>query len=82
MTNSRSAPQDAGGAVDWTRLAGDDVTSHPLYPLFYPRSVAVVIARVSQPLIELPEVLELDFNPVPANAVGGGCIAGDGLADV
>ncbi len=31
------------GAVDWTRLAtGDDPASHPLYPLFYPRSVAVV----------------------------------------
>jgi acetyltransferase len=30
------------GAVDWTRLAGDDTASHPLYPLFYPRSVAVV----------------------------------------
>ncbi len=29
-------------AVDWTRLAGDDAASHPLYPLFYPRSVAVV----------------------------------------
>ncbi|HEX5503554.1 MAG TPA: acetate--CoA ligase family protein [Thermomicrobiales bacterium] len=30
------------GAVDWTGLAGDDAASHPLYPLFYPRSVAVV----------------------------------------
>lgn len=30
------------GAVDWARLAGDDAASHPLYPLFYPRSVAVV----------------------------------------
>lgn len=29
-------------AVDWTQLAGDDLASHPLYPLFYPRSVAVV----------------------------------------
>jgi len=29
-------------AVDWTRRAGDDAASHPLYPLFYPRSVAVV----------------------------------------
>lgn len=29
-------------AVDWTRLAGDDAASHPLHPLFYPRSVAVV----------------------------------------
>ncbi len=30
------------GVVDWTRLAGEDAASHPLYPLFYPRSVAVV----------------------------------------
>ncbi len=29
-------------AVDWAHLAGDDAASHPLYPLFYPRSVAVV----------------------------------------
>jgi acyl-CoA synthetase (NDP forming) len=29
-------------AVDWARLAGEDAASHPLYPLFYPRSVAVV----------------------------------------
>ena len=28
--------------VDWTQLAGDDAADHPLYPLFYPRSVAVV----------------------------------------
>ena len=28
--------------VDWARLAGGDVADHPLYPLFYPRSVAVV----------------------------------------
>src|SRR3954454_12886238 len=29
-------------AVDWARLAGEDAGAHPLYPLFYPRSVAVV----------------------------------------
>ncbi|MGA7669922.1 MAG: acetate--CoA ligase family protein [Nitrolancea sp.] len=29
-------------AVDWTSMAGADVASHPLYPLFYARSVAVV----------------------------------------
>lgn len=28
--------------TDWTSLAGDDAASHPLYPLFYPKSVAVV----------------------------------------
>lgn len=28
--------------TDWASLAGDDVASHPLYPLFYPKSVAVV----------------------------------------
>ncbi|HMM41508.1 MAG TPA: acetate--CoA ligase family protein, partial [Thermomicrobiales bacterium] len=30
------------GAVDWASLAGGNAASHPLYPLFYPRSVAVV----------------------------------------
>lgn len=37
--------QAAGGptrAVDWACLAGNDAASHPLYPLFYPRAVAVV----------------------------------------
>ena len=29
-------------AIDWTELAGDGLAAHPLYPLFYPRSVAVV----------------------------------------
>ncbi len=29
-------------AVDWTRLAGENLESHPLNPLFAPRSVAVV----------------------------------------
>lgn len=42
MTSTTSVLPGSGGAVDWTRLAGDDVTSHPLYPLFYPRSVAVI----------------------------------------
>ncbi len=37
MEMDRPAP-----AVDWASLAGMDVTSHPLYPLFYARSVAVV----------------------------------------
>ncbi|HET7035647.1 MAG TPA: CoA-binding protein, partial [Thermomicrobiaceae bacterium] len=32
----------AAGTVDWTRLAGSDPATHPLYPLFYPRAVAVV----------------------------------------
>lgn len=41
MATDRTAasPTDA---LDWARLVGDDATSHPLYPLFYPRSVAVV----------------------------------------
>ena len=30
------------GAVDWASLAGDGPAAHPLHPLFYPRSVAVV----------------------------------------
>jgi acetyltransferase len=39
MEEQRATP---AGAVDWARLAGDGAASHPLYPLFYPRSVAVV----------------------------------------
>ena len=37
MAIDRPAP-----AVDWASMAGMDVASHPLYPLFYARSVAVV----------------------------------------
>ncbi len=42
MATDRTATGTPTGAVDWARLAGDDAASHPLYPLFYPRSVAVV----------------------------------------
>jgi acetyltransferase len=42
MLSEQSAAGAPTGAVDWARLAGDDAASHPLYPLFYPRSVAVV----------------------------------------
>jgi acyl-CoA synthetase (NDP forming) len=42
MITDQSAAGTPPGAVDWARLAGDDAASHPLYPLFYPRSVAVV----------------------------------------
>lgn len=42
MLSDRAGTVAASGAVDWARLAGEDVVSHPLYPLFYPRSVAVV----------------------------------------
>ncbi|HUY99702.1 MAG TPA: acetate--CoA ligase family protein [Thermomicrobiaceae bacterium] len=42
MPTEQPAPASPTGAVDWARLAGDDAASHPLYPLFYPRSVAVV----------------------------------------
>jgi len=40
MTTNQA--EEASAAVDWTNLAGHDAASHPLYPLFYPRSVAVV----------------------------------------
>lgn len=43
-------------------------------------AVAGVIVRVSQLLLELPEVQELDLNPVLAGAKG--CVAVDGLAVV
>ena len=42
MTTQHVAAATPIDAVDWARLAGDDAASHPLYPLFYPRSVAVV----------------------------------------
>ncbi len=42
MTTDHTAAGAPTGTVDWERLAGDDAASHPLYPLFYPRSVAVV----------------------------------------
>lgn len=45
-------------------------------------AVADVIVQVSQLLAELPEVLELDLNPVLAGAEGEGCIVVDGLAVV
>lgn len=41
MATQHSTPGQAA-AVDWTRPAGTDAVSHPLYPLFYPRSVAIV----------------------------------------
>jgi acetyltransferase len=43
-------------------------------------AVAAVIARVSQLLVELPEVRELDLNPVLVGV--DGCVAVDGLAVV
>lgn len=42
MSVNQAAAGTPTGAVDWASLAGDDVASHPLYPLFYPCSVAVV----------------------------------------
>ncbi|MFN8538352.1 MAG: acetate--CoA ligase family protein [Thermomicrobiales bacterium] len=45
-------------------------------------AAAEVIARVSQLLTELPEVRELDLNPLLVGAQGNGCVAVDGLAVV
>ncbi|HET9014514.1 MAG TPA: acetate--CoA ligase family protein [Thermomicrobiaceae bacterium] len=45
-------------------------------------AAAEVIARVSRLLVELPEVRELDLNPVLVGAVGEGCVALDALAVV
>ena len=45
-------------------------------------AAAEVIANVSRLLIELPEVQELDLNPVLVGPVGEGCVAVDGLAVV
>lgn len=42
MSIDETITRAPAGAVDWTRPASDDPASHPLYPLFYPRSVAVV----------------------------------------
>ena len=42
MTSDGIAAGTSDESVDWTRLAGDDAAFHALYPLFYPRAVAVV----------------------------------------
>lgn len=42
LHSKQAAAAMPGGAAAWTSFAGEDVASHPLYPLFYPRSVAVV----------------------------------------
>jgi hypothetical protein len=45
-------------------------------------AVADVITRVSQLLVELPEIKELDLNPVLVGAEGDGCVAVDALVVV
>jgi hypothetical protein len=45
-------------------------------------AAAEAIARVSQLLVELPEIRELDLNPVLVGAEGDGCVAVDALAVV
>lgn len=40
--SARASESVADGVINWTRLAGEDAKTHPLYPLFYPRSVAVI----------------------------------------
>lgn len=45
-------------------------------------AAADVIARVSQLLAELPEVRELDLNPILVSAEGEGCVAVDALVVV
>jgi hypothetical protein len=45
-------------------------------------AVAAVISQVSQLLIELPELKEVDLNPVLVGAGGEGCFAVDALAVV
>jgi acetate---CoA ligase (ADP-forming) len=42
MSISQDAEEAPIASIDWAGLAGGDTASHPLYPLFYPRSVAVV----------------------------------------
>ena len=42
MAIENTVEEAPAGAVDWASLAGGNAASHPLYPLFYPRSVAVV----------------------------------------
>jgi acetate---CoA ligase (ADP-forming) len=45
-------------------------------------AAADVISRVSQLLMELPEIRELDLNPVLVGNVGDGCVAVDALVVV
>jgi len=41
MAIDNTVEETPAGATDWTRPASD-AASHPLHPLFYPRSVAIV----------------------------------------
>jgi acetyltransferase len=45
-------------------------------------AVAAVVARVSQMLVELPELQEVDLNPLLIGADGDGCVAIDALVVV
>jgi acyl-CoA synthetase (NDP forming) len=82
--SSRLAPIDAGEA----RAMLSELRGAALLGEFRGRpavdidAVADVIVRVSQLLSELPEIQELDLNPVLVGAEGNGCIAVDGLAVV
>lgn len=82
--SNRLAPVD----VDEARLMLAELRGSALLSAFRSRAAvdvaaaAAVIARVSQLLIELPELKELDLNPVLVGAAGDGCVAVDALAVV
>ena len=84
FTATRLAPVDAADA----RALFGELRGAALLGPFRGRpavdvaAVCELIARVSQLLVELTEVRELDLNPVLVGAVGAGCIAVDGLAVV
>lgn len=82
--SNRLAPVDAADAEAMLReLRGATLLgSFRGRPAVDVAAAADVIARVSQLLVELPEVLELDLNPVLVSAAGDGCVAVDGLAVV
>ncbi|HMM41507.1 MAG TPA: acetate--CoA ligase family protein, partial [Thermomicrobiales bacterium] len=81
---TRLAPVDAGEAREML----NGLRGAALLGPFRGRSAADVaaaadvIARVSQLLAELPEVRELDLNPVLVGAEGEGCVAVDALVVV
>jgi acetate---CoA ligase (ADP-forming) len=82
--STRLAPVDSGEA----RAMLDELRGSALLGAFRGRAaidfdaVVEVIVRASRMLAELPEIRELDLNPILAGAEGDGCIALDALVVV
>jgi acetate---CoA ligase (ADP-forming) len=82
--STRLAPVDAGAARAMLGALRGAALLGPFRgrPAIDVAAAAEVIARVSQLLVELPELREVDLNPLLVGAEGDGCVAVDGLAVV